>query len=109
MLRTDGFVSIQAPYSGGELVTKPVIFQGSKLVINYATSAAGSVRVELQDAEGNPLPGFALDDCPEIYGDQIERVVAWKSGTDVNALVGKPIRVRFVLKDADLYSLRFTE
>lgn len=46
-------------------------------------------------------------DCPEVFGDQLERVVAWTSGPDLSALAGKPIRLRFTLKDADLYSLRF--
>jgi hypothetical protein len=106
-LRLDGFVSVNAPMKGGELVTKPLTFQGGKLLINFATSAAGSVRVELQDATGKPHAGFALDDCPPIFGDTIERPVAWKSGGDVAALAGKPVRLRFELKDADLYAIRF--
>ena len=36
-------------------------------------------------------------------------VVTWKSGADVSALSGRPVRLRFELKDADLYSLRFSE
>ena len=108
-LRIDGFVSVQAPLSGGEMVTKPLTFQGTALTMNYATSAAGSIRVEIQDASGQPVEGFALADCPEIFGDQIERVVAWKGGSDVIQLAGKAIRLRFVLKDADLYSVRFEQ
>ena len=106
-LRLDGFASVHGPYAGGEMVTKPLKFKGKQLEINYSTSAAGSVRVEIQDADGKPIPDFALEDCPEIIGDQIERTVSWKQGSDVGALAGKPIRLRFVLKDADLYSLRF--
>lgn len=106
-LRTDGFVSINAPYAGGELLTKPLTFEGRELVINYSTSAVGSVQVEIQDAAGRPIEGFTLTQCPEIYGDEIERVVAWAGGSDVSALAGKPIRLRFVMKDADLYSIRF--
>ncbi len=107
-LRTDGFVSVNAPYAGGELLTKPLIFEGKGLILNYATSAAGGVRVELQTPEGVPIPGFTLDDCPEIIGDEIERVVSWgEKGSDVSALAGRPVRLRFVMKDADLFSLRF--
>ncbi|MCC7085877.1 MAG: hypothetical protein IT427_12820, partial [Pirellulales bacterium] len=57
-LRMDGFVSIQAPLAGGEFITKPITFDGKKLVMNYSTSAAGSVSVELQTADGKPLEGF---------------------------------------------------
>jgi hypothetical protein len=65
------------------------------------------VRVEIQDAEGHALPGHALTDCPEMYGDQIEQAVAWSGSTDVARLAGQPVRLQFALKDADVYSLRF--
>jgi hypothetical protein len=106
-MRLDGFVSAQAGYAGGEIVTKPLLFTGSRMVINYATSAAGSVRIELQSENGEPLPGFTLDDCPELYGDSVAQEVAWKSSGDVGALAGRPVRIRFVLRDGDLYSYRF--
>lgn len=106
-LRLDGFVSVSAPMSGGELVTKPLIFAGSKLTLNFATSAAGDLRVEIQDEQGKPVPGFALADCPPVFGDAIERRVTWNDGGDVSALAGKPVRLRFALRDADLYALQF--
>jgi hypothetical protein len=106
-LRVDGFVSVNAPYSGGEMITKPIQFAGKELVLNVSTSAAGGARVEIQDAAGQALPGYSLDECLEIVGDEVERVVVWKKGSDVSALAGQPIRLRFVMKDADLYSLRF--
>ena len=108
-LRPDGFVSVQAGYSGGEMVTKPLTFKGNRLTINYATSAAGSVKVEIQTPDGQPMDGFALADCPEIIGDRIEHTVRWKGGDDVSRLAGKPVRLRCVLSDADLYSIRFLQ
>ena len=107
VLRLDGFISINAPWSGGELLTKPLRFSGKELEINYSTSAGGVIRVEVQDAEGNPIPEFTLDDCPQIVGDQISHIVKWKNGSDVSQLADKSIRLRFVMEDADLYSLRF--
>ncbi len=106
-LRMDGFVSIQAPLSGGELVTRPLTFTGEKLLLNVSTAAAGSLRVELQDPQGNPLEGYTLEACDEIWGDTIEHTVTWGGDADVSKLVGQPIRIRFALRDADLYSLRF--
>jgi hypothetical protein len=106
-LRLDGFVSVNAPFAGGEMTTKPITFAGRRLTLNYSTSAAGSVRVEIQDAQRQPIPGFFLADCPEIIGDQIERVVAWKGGDDLSTLAGQPVRLRFVFQDADLYSIQF--
>lgn len=106
-LRTDGFVSVHAPYDGGELLTKPLQFSGDRLSLNCSTSAAGGLRVEIQDAAGRPLPGFGLADCAEIIGDEIDRVVKWKGGSDLSALAARPVRLRFAMKDADLFSLRF--
>ncbi len=107
VIRPDGFVSVQGPYQGGELVTKPFRFTGSKLSINFATSAVGGIFVEMQTPEGKPIEGFALKDCQEIIGDRIDYNVHWKHGKDVNPLVGKTVRLRFVLKDSDLYSFQF--
>lgn len=106
-LRMDGFVSASAPMSGGELLTRPFTFEGRQLVLNMSTSAAGSIRVEIQDADGRPVPGRALADCPDIFGDTLEHAVEWKDGSDVAALAGKPIRLRITLRDADLFALRF--
>lgn len=105
-LRLDGFVSARAPLAGGELVTKPLRFSGQHLQINAATSAAGSVRVELQDAQGHPLPGFTLADADEFFGDEVAHTVTWQGRSDVSSLTGTPVRLRFVLADADLYALQ---
>lgn len=107
VLREDGFVSLRAPYRGGIIRTRLLKFSGSRLILNYSTSAAGSIRVEIQDAAGAPIPGYALEDCPEIYGDEIEREVTWRAGSSVEDLAGRAVRLRFSMKDADLYSLRF--
>ena len=109
-LRVDGFASVQAPLSGGELVTKPLVFAGRKLTINFSASAAGSIRVDLlRDQVDTAIEGFGLGDCVEVLGDDLERVVRWSSGHDVSRLAGIPVRLRFLLRDADLFSFRFTD
>ena len=107
-IRMDGFVSAQAPLSGGNIVTKALTFDGTRLHINHSTSAAGGVRVEIQDRDGKAIPGFSLDDCDVQFGDQLDRIVSWKSESDVSQLAGQTIRLRFELKDADLYAFQFT-
>jgi hypothetical protein len=91
----------------GEFTTRPVTFAGNRLVLNYATSALGSLQVEVQDAAGKPVAGFALDEMAPLFGDELERGVEWKAGADLAAIAGKPVRLRFVLRDADLFALRF--
>jgi hypothetical protein len=108
-IRPDGFVSVNAPRRGGDMTTKPLAFEGSRLLLNVSTSAAGSLRVEIQDPDGTPRPGFSLADCDELFGDALDREATWKGSADVGSLAGKPVRLRFVLHDADLYALRFSE
>jgi hypothetical protein len=108
-LRLDGFVSLNASYEGGEMVTKPLLFTGDTLLLNVATStsAAGSIQVELLDAEGKSIPGFELGKANEIIGNEIEKAISWQENPDLGKWAGKPVRLRFIMKDADLYSLRF--
>jgi len=106
-LRIDGFISVNAPYVGGELLTRPLIFEGKQLFLNYATSAPGEILVEILDESGRPLPGFSLADSVPVIGNEIDRAASWKSGSDVSGLAGKPIRLRFVMKDADLFAIQF--
>lgn len=111
-LRPDGFISVHAPYAGGEMITKPLDFSAEdadgprELALNFATSAAGAVRVEIQDADGKPIEGYALTDCEEIIGDDLARIVSWKGGSDLSELTDQPIRLRFVMSDADLYAIQ---
>jgi len=106
-LRLDGFACVRAPYEGGELVTRPLTFAGDELVLNFATSAAGAIRVEVQEPDGRPIPGLGLDDAEPTIGNEIERPARWHGGGDLAALAGRPVRLRFALQDARLYALRF--
>lgn len=106
-LRLDGLASLRAGAKPGELLTKAFVFTGDELHINFATSAAGGLRFELQTPAGRPIPGFTFEDCQEQIGNEIDRIVRWKSGTSVAALAGKPLRLRVRLQDADLYALQF--
>lgn len=106
-LRLDGFVSATAPLSGGELTTKPLIFDGAELKINFETSVAGSIQVEIQDDKGKPVPGFTLAESPSLFGNSTDYAIEWNSKANLADLAGKPIRLRFVLKDADLYAFHF--
>jgi hypothetical protein len=106
-LRTDGFVSIHAGENQGELVTRPFTFSGDKLILNYSTSAAGGLCVEIQDIDGKSITGFELDNCPMIVGDEIEHTVKWNGNPILAALAGKTVRLRFALKECDIYSFQF--
>lgn len=91
--------------------SKPIIFDGGELEINYRTGAAGYVRVELVNEDGYVIPGFHADMCESIVRNEISRIVRWRSDVyedyDLHRLSGMPVRLRFYLKDADVFSFKF--
>lgn len=57
--------------------------------------------------DGAPVDGFAPDNCPEVFGDDLQHKLAWQADSNLSKLIGRPVRLRFVMRDADLYALRF--
>lgn len=108
-IRRDGFVSLHAPMEGGGAVTRPLRFSGRHLAVNFATSAAGGMRIGLEDAAGRPIPGFSLEECDEVFGDSTARLVRWQGGDDIGRFAGTPVRLRIELRDADLFTIRFRD
>jgi hypothetical protein len=112
-VRLDGFVSVNAPWSEGSVLTKPLTFAAAagggatRLLVNASTSGSGFIKCEVCDKDGVPVPGFSLAESVETYGDGIELEMKWKDGGDLAALAGKPVVLHFELKDADLFAYRF--
>ena len=105
--RLDGFVSADAPYTGGQLITLPMVFRGSRLELNINVAAMGAARVEIQDEDGAPIPRFTLEDCDRILMNDVAHVVFWQGVPDVSELAGRPVRLRFVMSSAKLYAFQF--
>lgn len=104
--RLDGFVSMHAPPAGGEFVTKPITFDGSSLHINFSTSAPGSVELEVLSEDEKRIDGFTFEDFGVIYGDSVDCTFD-PPNRSFRELAGTPVRLRFRMADADLYSVRF--
>ena len=102
-LRIDGFVSIDAGAEMGSLTTRPLVFLGDTLVVN-ANAKGGSLVIEALDARGAVIPGFAASDCKPITSDSVRHVVNWKGSPDCDLLQGRPITLRFLLKQTKLYA-----
>ncbi|HQW30151.1 MAG TPA: hypothetical protein PK529_13245, partial [Verrucomicrobiales bacterium] len=98
-VRKQGFASMHGDAKGGTFTTKPLVVSGTKLHLNYATSAAGSVGIEVLDETGK-----VAAELKELYGDEFEA-----SALDLSAHKGRTVTLRVSLKDADLYALRFAE
>ena len=112
--RVDGFVSLDAPYTGGTFTTRPLRFAGNRLVLNVDTDAAGYVQVGFLDERGAPIPGFSIDDCVYVNGDEIDYEVQWlgRDGVptaDLSSLAGRAVQVVARMRGTSLYALQFVQ
>ena len=129
-LRLDGFCSLDAT-SQGHILTKPIRFQGSSLFLNAvvhsmaqagktpnstwaglfsnAPAGEGSIRVEVQDMEGETIPGYEASSCKPLVRDGIRQPVVWKEKKDLAALEDRVIQLKFILTNASLYSFTISE
>jgi hypothetical protein len=106
--RLDGFISADTPYTGGSLTTRPLTFEGNRLVLNIDTGATGYAQVGILDEKGKPIEGFGVDDCVYINGDFTETEVEWlNKGTDISALADRAVQLVIRSRGTKLYSLQF--
>ncbi|MCL2517351.1 MAG: hypothetical protein FWF15_02190 [Oscillospiraceae bacterium] len=99
-IRIDGFVSYHATYKPQILTTKPFIFDGDELIINFSTSAIGYLYIKIKDEDGNEINSY------EIFGDKIDRQIGFIDGSP-SQFKGKPVVMEIKMSDADIYSFKF--
>ncbi len=109
ILRLDGFVSADADYTGGEIVTPLIKFSGKRLELNFDGGAGGSIRVELLDENDKPIEGYSGAAAEALYGNSVRLPVRWGDNQDVSPLAGKPIKMRLTMRDCKLYAFQFVE
>ncbi len=118
--RLDGFLSLDAGRENGIVLTRPFVFDGSKLILNV--KARGIVKVGitnlpgismtgynigLSDAPKKPVRGYSVSECDPIRTDSVNHVVTWKSNSNVRSLAGQVVRLRFEMQDAKLFAFKF--
>ena len=108
-LRLDGFISADAPYEGGELVTVPLSFRGDRLALNADTSAGGAIRVQIEDPDGTPIEGYSMGEADEVNGNSVRHFATWAGGAHVGELAGRAVRLRFMMNGCKLYSFQFVD
>ena len=108
-IRLDGFVSQDAPRSGGTLVTVPVEQTGSRLELNMDASAGGWLKVELLDRAGRAIPGYSRKDADRLRGNDVSKEVTWRGQSDLPHLKGKRVRLNFIGGAVKLYSFQFSD
>ena len=105
--RLDGFVSADAPAGGGTLETPTLIFDGEQLLLNIEVLQGGSTLVAIVDANGDPLPGFGIEDCDVIAVDDVDYIVTWNGESSLSALAGTPVGLLFEMSSTKLYAFQF--
>lgn len=97
--RVDGFVALRGGEKGGSATTKPLRHSGQQLLMNYVVRDGGSLTVEVLDKSG-----AVIGKSKPLTGDAVDEVVTWEQDPKLGA---SEVQLRFALKDADVFSIRF--
>ena len=106
-LRRDGFVSFEAGEQTGRLTTRNLRMSGNRLILN--ADVGGDLRVEILDTAGRPLSGFTSEACDPVSGDSLGHRVSWNGNTGLGGLRNRALRLRFQLRDGNLYAFQFID
>ena len=107
--RVDGFVSADAAYSGGWLVTPPLRFSGRRLNLNIDCRATGHASVELLGEDGAPIGGFSAEAFDLIRGNHVHHTATWRGKSDLSGVAGRSVRLRFNMRNTRLFAFQFCE
>lgn len=129
LIRCDGFCSLDAT-SRGTVLSRPFTWRGTGLLLNAAAAAPppgahvpagsgaaffdgspggrGSIRVEVRDERGKPLPGLTLARCEPLVGDAPETPAGWAGRRDLSCLEGRTVQLFFEIRNACLYAWKTT-
>ena len=105
-LRMDGYVSLGANVREGWVETKPVFSTNPHIYINGKCEPNGYIKVEVMDNWNSVWNGYSRDDCRPFAGDDVHHRVSWSGGDTVDEIPGA-LKLRFYLKNAELYGFQF--
>lgn len=106
--RRDRLVAAETNSDSGWIVTPPIRFQGTRLIVNADCGASGSLRVGLERPNGDSIPGYSPAEAVTVQGNGLNLPVRWRASGNLARVAGGPVRLRFELKSADLYSFQFS-
>lgn len=114
-LRKEGFAGLFAnEVREGTVVTRPLRSMGTKLVINGKCAPGGYIKVEVTDGYDKVLAGCSKENNDAFTGDSVAHTVTWHGNPLIPAGYGdrgwpQARKLRFYLRDAELFSFRFTD
>lgn len=92
----------------GSFALWPLKTNGRTVHLNFKTPMAGFIKVEVVGQDGDAVPGRSFEECDPLRGNQLDQPVTWRGGeADTSLPEGQPVQLRFQLRSADLFSVRF--
>ena len=103
-LRLDGFCSLRAGNTEGWLISRREPLRQPVVTINARTGTDGHVVAEILDRHNRVLRGFSKQDCATFHGDAVGHELRWQSGQFAARQPADDYKLRFWLKNAELFS-----
>ena len=103
-LRLDGFVSLTAGDKAGQVITKPFVAAGDRVLLNVDVRKGGETTIEVLDEDMQIIDGFEQSSSVPLRGRSIEQTVGWTTTAKWSQLAGRKVRLRIRLRNADLYA-----
>jgi len=105
-LRRDGFASLNAGDTPGQLITRPMTFKGKHLFVNAEVGEGGWVKAAILTRDSDSMESYTLADSVAATEDATKSRMTWKSKQQVATSSDDHLRFVFQLKNAKLYSFQ---
>jgi hypothetical protein len=103
-MKRDRYLALAPTREEGTLLTRPLVLPGGRLTLN-ARAARGAVMVRFLDAGDTPPDGLGATESRPVEGDVLAGEVRWPES--VQGLRGRPVRLEFHLRRAELFGFEF--
>jgi hypothetical protein len=105
--RRDGFCAMESVSDIGLLLLRPLISRGGQILLNATMGRFGKIRAELRMVpDGNPIPGFELEQSIPVEGDGHFMPLRWNSRDTIDQFRKEPFRLLLELDQARLFAVR---
>ena len=103
---TGRLVALEAA-AEGSFALWPLHATGRTARVNVVAPPAGYVVAEACKEDGTTLPGRSFAECDPIAGEVLDQPLSWGGQSDLGHAQDEPVILRFKMRAAKLYSVRF--
>jgi hypothetical protein len=103
-LRRDGFASLNAGNTPGQVITRPLQFRGKSLFVNADVGEDGWVKAAILTQDSEPVPGYTIEDAVPLTQNTTKGRISWNSKEELVLADASHLRVLLQLQNANLYS-----